>query len=199
MVALKIRNVSSQFATAIRGTQDEVRKWMVATAKREHMKVMNTEPRPGYFKRIVDGVEGAPEESVSFGGYILYNYPRLTLVAEYALEVLRDLSPIDSGQYYANHTLLLNGNPVEHLDAWEPGDDAIIINPLPYARKIEVGAMTMRISGTDYVYAQAARRVRARFGNFANVQFTFRPWSGKLLHGPTKADMRYPVLIITEL
>jgi hypothetical protein len=90
------------------------------------------------------------------------------------MQTLFDLSPVLSGEYRNGHRIFLNGFAADNLKNWKPGDDVSITNTLPYARKIEMGSMTMRVPGTDQVYAQALKIVRARYGNVADVSFTFR-------------------------
>jgi hypothetical protein len=155
-------------------TLERTHEVLVVTAKREHAKIMRTDPRPGAFRRFVDETEGAPEERVRPFGVIEYVYSRLDVVAQFAMEVLFDLSPVLSGEYRNAHSLFLNGAAVPNLKGWKSGDEVVILNPLPYARKIERGAMKMRVPGTDHVYQQAEQIVRRRYGNLANVRFTYR-------------------------
>lgn len=205
VAAVKFRNVGMTFDQVIAGTQQDIHDWVVRTAKREHSRVMNTPPRPVYWRRYVDGVEGAPEEAVK--NVVHYFYPRLDVVTQYAMEVLFELSPVLENVYRRSHILMLNGTPVASVKEWAPGDEIIIGNMVPYARKIEVGAMTMRVPGTDHVYQQAAKKVRARYGQFAKITFTFRGVIAGRAVNPHYAkgsahntpSLRYPVLLISEL
>ncbi len=163
-----------EIALMVKGTLEEVRKQHVALAKREHAKIMGAAPRPSGFRRSVDGRQGALEESVKPKGLIVYEYSRLAEVAQYAMEVLFDLSPVLSGAYRNAHRLFLDGVAVNDLKGWAPGHEVSISNTMPYARKIEVGRMKMRIGGSREVYQQARRKVMARYGNLAKVTFTYR-------------------------
>lgn len=207
-------------------TEEETQRFIVRTAKQAHGEVMADPPAPSSFVRIVDGQIGAPEEAVKADGRIVYQYSRIQEVAEFALATLIDKSPELSGAYKSAHQLYLNGHSVADLSGYQSGDDVMITNTLPYARKIEVGAMKMRVSGTSKVYQQARRIVMGRFGNMAKVEFTFRAVIGG--HGLDQAktatrrraasgvleskigkkfgksahnasDMRYPCLVIREL
>lgn len=194
---------------------------IVATAKREHAAIMSSEPRPSSFVRIVDGSVGAPEERVKPDGVIVYQYQRIAEIVQFAMEILYDLSPVLSGDYRKAHQLMLNGQPVSNLADWRPGMDVSITNTLPYSRKIEVGKMKMRVSGTSKVYQQARRRIMARFGNIVSVEFTYRAVIGGRGVDQAKTstkkraatgdfektlkpgvhnqrDVRFPVLVITE-
>ena len=178
-----VRSVSQQFRVAAQESLEAVRKIAVGVAKTEHARVMRTEPRPTQFQRYVDGREGAPEESLRLGGVIVYDYPRIPLVARFALEVLYEKSPFgrpEGGHYREQHVLHLNGVPGA-AEAWQPGDEVEIINAAPYARKIEIGAMKMVIPGTDHVYAQAEQVVRRTYGELAYVSFAFRGRSPALI------------------
>jgi hypothetical protein len=151
-----------------------LKKRAVAVAKREHAKIMSTSPAPISFTRFVDGARDTPEEAVRDGGNIIYQYNRLDRVVEFALETLADLSPRLTGAYAANHVLFINGVPATDMSSYRPGDDLAISNLAPYARKIEVGKMKMRVPGTDQVFRRARDVIMQRFGNHANVEFTYR-------------------------
>lgn len=180
------RNAVQIFRVATKGTADQVRRTLIATAKREHARVMSTEPRPTRFTREVDGVAGATEEQVKPGGVIRYRYPRLEEVVRFAFETLFDLSPVLSGEYRNAHTMFVNGGAARNLAEWDGTGEIVITNPLPYSRKIEIGNMKMRVPGTDRVYQQAAQKVKRRFGNQASVEFTFRGIVGGAMPDPLK-------------
>ena len=147
---------------------------LVETAKREHAKIMRQDPRPSSFSRFVDGAKGAPEEAVKPNGVIVYEYNRLGEVVQFTLDTLFDRSPVDSGAYRKSHMLFVDGHPVRNLANWREGQEVVILNTVPYARKIEQGRMKMRVSGTSRVYQTAARIVRRRYGNLASIYFTYR-------------------------
>lgn len=192
---------SRRFEIATEKTLALVHRSLVETARREHAKVMQADPRPGSFTRYVDGRLGAPEETVRPDGVIAYHYQRLDVVAQFAMETLFDGSPVDEGDYRANHTLFLDGQEVRNLANWRPGMEVAIGNYVAYARKIELGRMKMRVSGTDKVYQRALRIVRGRFGNIAQIAFTYRGIVGGALATGKAANnpaVRYPFLIIRE-
>lgn len=170
----RLESVGRLIEVAAQSTLEETHKHFVAVAKSEHGKIMTAAPRPTSFARYVDGAAGLPEEAVKANGRIVYTYGRIDEVAQFALEVLFDLSPVKSGAYRNGHSLFMDGVAVANLAAWEPGAEVSISNALPYARKIEVGAMKMRVGGGDQVYKRARAKVMARYGNLADVQFTFR-------------------------
>ena len=204
----RLQSVSEQFRIAKQGTLEQTRQVVIRTAKTEHAKIMATVPVPGSFTRVVDGKQSAPEEDVKANGVILYEYRRIDVVAQFALDTLREKSPVGSvrdehpGLYRDSHILFLNGEPVEieALAAWKPGDDVAICNFVPYARKIEAGAMTMTVPGSDHVYEQAEQIVNGRYGNLAKATFAYRGIAGGGFVGGrpgNKSENRFPALVIT--
>lgn len=198
----RLKTAAAQFSIAIAATLEATQRAIVTTAKREHAKIMAADPRPGSFRRYVDSVEGAKEEAVKPFGVIQYDYMRLDLVVQFAMETLFDRSPVDSGDYRRAHTLFLNGEAVSDLKDWKPGDYVSIVNSLPYARVIENGKMKMRVAGTDGVYAAASLIVSRRFGNLAKVYFDYIGVVGGQTGRNGKFDAsnaRFPALVIAEL
>jgi hypothetical protein len=203
------RGIAAQFTVAREATKEETKKVLVAAAKRLHGEIMVADPKPGGFRRFVDNAEGKREEAVQPYGVIRYEYQRLELVAQVALATLVERSPVLSGAYRKSHTIFLRGQAVENLKDWRPGDEIVIVNPLPYARKIEVGKMKMRVPGTDRVYQEAEQIVQRRFGNLAKVKFTYQGVVGfmkragvapQMIGGKAgnKSKVRYPALVISE-
>lgn len=196
---MRAESISRQFSVARQATADATQRLLVSVAKREHGKVMRTPPQPRSFTRTVDGVEGAREEAVEPDGVITYFYPRLDAVVQFALETLFDLSPVLSGAYRSSHQLFLGGVPAANMANWTPGTEILISNLQPYARKIDLGVMKMRVSGTARVYERAVRRVNARFGNSAKALYGWRSFGTARARGAAaKAELRYPVMIIRE-
>lgn len=164
-------SVDAQVEAVKKNIEVLTRTQIIATAKAENAKIMAEEPRPAGFVRHVDGVEGAPEESVKDGGVIVYDYDRLDIIAAFALDTLRQLSPVDKGDYVRSHTLFIDGKPVEDLSGWREGQQVAIANTMPYARKIEVGGKKFRTH--PHVYERAQKTVAQRFGNMANIAFGY--------------------------
>ncbi len=189
------------FDDVIRDTEAATKKAMIGIANREHRRILSTDPRPGRWRQFVDGVEGVPFDNVKGNGVIVVDYQRLDIVAQFAMETLFDLSPVDSGDYRMAHTLFIDDTAVTDLKAWEPDQEVSIANYLPYSRKIEIGAMVMRVPGTDHVYEQAEQIVRRRYGNIADIRFTFRGIvGGAMVTGRAGglSDIRYPALVLSD-
>lgn len=189
-----LQSATDVFRVATQATLAETHKILVATAKREHARVMADDPRPTGFTRQVDGVLGAPEETVKPNGVIRYHYPRMEQVIRFAMETLIEMSPSKSGAYRNSHTLFVDGHAAPTIAAARPGAEISIGNPLPYSRKIEVGTMKMRVAGTERVYRRAQKAVMARFGNTVNVKFAYRSIVGGTAKRGSR-ETRAPVLI----
>lgn len=171
----RIRSTHQQWDAMALGVIAQCREDVIAFAKAENAKVLRAPPRPSSFEQYVDGRKGAPVESMRRFGVVEFHYFRIAEVVEAAMQALFDLSPVDSGDYRNSHMIFVNGAAVRNLASWSPNGDTevVIANPLIYSRKIELGLMKMRVSGTERVYAQAVQRVRRQYGNIANVRATF--------------------------
>lgn len=189
------------FKIAVQGCAEQAKKALITTAKREHKRIMSADPKPARFTRWVDGRQGAAEETVKPTGIIRYRYHRLEEIVQAAMETLFDLSPVESGEYRNAHTIFVNGAQSRNLSDWDGQESIVILNPLPYSRKIELGIMKMRVPGSDHVYEQAEDILRRRFNNQASVVFTYRGYVGGGIAGAraggNKSGNRYPALVIT--
>ncbi len=161
----------------------------------------------------VDGRTNAPLTDVKpDGGSIIVEWELIGDVLVWIGNTLRDRSPVLTGAYRDAHTLFADGTEVD-LDAEVPSaSEYTFLNPLPYARKIEIGKTR---SGRDFVisvpnriYERTADDAKKRFGNLANIRFSYRaPEAGSILkytsvrHGRAKAaherDLRVPAIVVT--
>lgn len=201
MATREFQALSVQFDVATKATIEATRLALVTAAKEANAKVQNTDPAPTLTIRHVDGVQGALEETVRSGGVIVYDYPRFDLVADFALETLKSLSPVSKGDYIQAHQLYLDGEPVSNLSTWRAGAQVLITNTVPYSRKIEIGAMKMRVPGTDHVYQQASVLVRRKYGDIIGIRFTFiGVEDGIIVRGKrgNRSSIRYPALIFSQ-
>ncbi|MFT8613826.1 MAG: hypothetical protein ABF727_14685 [Gluconobacter oxydans] len=97
---------------------------------------------PPHWVTIVDGRQGAPETSVQPDGFILYKFNVMGLAAQAALQLCKERSPVRSGRYRDSWMVVVDGRPwTEDVADIPEGVSVIIINPQPYARKIDTGAM----------------------------------------------------------
>jgi hypothetical protein len=201
-LAAKVQAVGLTFTQAAEEAKAEARSaaWMVKTATEQHAEIMQTPPAPLKWRVFVDGVEGAALTSVRFGGQIRYQYARMDVVVDFAIMGLKRLSPVLTGRYLATHQMLIDGMLAHTFAEWDWGQEIVLTNLQPYARKIEVGAMKMRVPGTDHVFQNVAKYTRAQYNTVASVAFSYRPMAaGATVPAgtkPTNKVLRYPVIII---
>lgn len=175
---------ASQFDAVMAEVAALTRQQIIDEAKRLHNEVMNSDPRPLNFVRHVDGAI-APEEALKPGGVIVYDYNRLDIIAERALRILYDLSPVGSGRdphpslYRDSHRLFVDGHAVDNLHGWKPGQEISITNTVIYAQVIEKGGKggkKFKIDGGGRVYQRAEQILKRDpdVANAADIHFTFR-------------------------
>lgn len=122
---------------------------------------------------------GNPVDQVAMPGPIVYRYGYLRAAIRLALQTLRDQSPVASGTYRDAHTLFIDGRPVAGLpDRIPAGAEIMIANPVPYARRLEVGrtksgrSFVLRVP--DAIYERVAKRIlQPRFGAIARFTFNY--------------------------
>lgn len=112
-------------------------------------------------------------------GPIVYRYDYRREIVKVALEALRQASPVVSGAYRDAHTVYVDGVPQAGVPLrLRPEQEIMIANPLPYARRIEIGKTH---SGRDFVlqvpnriYERTAKRTLApRYRNAARITFAY--------------------------
>jgi hypothetical protein len=144
------------------------------------------------FERVVDGVLGKPlaqAQEVTLTRFALFSN-----IVDVAIRMLMQRSPYGpdkDGHYRDDHWLYVNQirRDATHEGAVvqiKPGDNVVIINMRPYARKIEGGAtnrfrnrLTNRRPGLSAqapngVYEITARDLQRLFGTVATIRFTYR-------------------------
>lgn len=188
---MSVTGIEAAIAEVKKLTQQEI----VALAKREHAKIMVAPPRPASYVRHVDGRIGR-EEDVKPGGVIVYDYNRLDLVAKIALQLLREFSPVLTGEYRNAHRIIM-----------DTPDEVRITNTVAYSRVIEVGKRgSVKLNfrnGGAHVYERVWRRLKNNrdVGNSVNVKFAFTESAGASPIGASreaKRSAQWPTLIITS-
>lgn len=126
----------------------------------------------------VDGRKGAAVDSVRpDGGTIIFEFELVTDVMIWIGNALRARSPVQSGAYRDAHTLFADGQEVPVGSAVPSAAEYVFLNPLPYARRIEVGktkdgrAFVLQVP--NRIYERTAADARQRFGNIAKITFSF--------------------------
>lgn len=110
---------------------------------------------------------------------IAINFVSMQYIVAFALETLREKSPVGSGSdkhpglYRDSHIVFIDGHNVPDASGWQRGQQVNIANAVPYARKIETGGMNLSVPA--HVYEMTQPIVSARFGNMVSVKFVFMP------------------------
>ena len=151
----------------------------------------------------VDGRIGAPLESVKPNGEIVVEFELVNDVLAWIADQLVTHSPVGSGKdrhpglYQKSHTLFADGQETDVGAVIPPADEYVFINTLPYARKIEHG---LSRQAPDGVYQAVAILAQRRFGNIAQISFSYRaPFQGSFLSarsGGNKTENRQPAIIV---
>ena len=138
---------------------------------------------------VTDGVIGRDYRSVRpFGSVEFAKRTSMVEAVLWALDELRKRSPVLTGRYVQSHTVLLNGAEItrdlrQALMQVKPGDRVQVVNPQPYARKIE-GATASKRTGREKrkalsrqarggVYRVVQRAVLQRFGRQLFCDFAY--------------------------
>lgn len=125
-------------------------------------------------KTVVDGTEGS-EDNVRPNGSIVYEFQLLDDLFIFIDETLIQHSPLKSGRYARSHVLYADGVAIDPTGEVPPASEYVFANTQPYARKIEKGESPQFPDG---VYEATAFLARARFGNLAQIGFTYRSVNG---------------------
>ena len=161
--------------------------------------VQSSGQAPKTYTKYINGRKGAQEESVVFPGPIVYQFEWLTEAVRYSLTYARARSPVRSGRYARAWFAMVNGIHVKDPTSIPPGAEVIITNDVPYARKVEVGAMKMSVP--PGIIEDMRQAVQRRFGDTVIAKKTFIRLAGgyrlrkKNRRGET--ELTYPALVIT--
>lgn len=156
---------------------------LIKAAKDGHGKIMQSQTaRAGVPPDFIDyaNTPGNTDlNSVTLPGPIVFKYKYLREICEVALDELRRASPVDSGEYVRSHTLFIDGAAVEVFPPGYPKfTEVMISNPVPYARKLEVGktesGRAFVIQVEPHIYERVVDNVlKPRYGNVAKISFGF--------------------------
>lgn len=147
----------------------------IATAERE----LSAQVGRGFDATPVVITDGVPRRDYSqvrpFGKIEFARRPQMAEAVLWALDTLRKRSPVRSGRYVQSHAVLLNGTEIAGdlraaLAAVKETDRVQIVNPQPYAKKIEGrksqskgrGANRVKTSAVAGLSQQAPRGVYER-------------------------------------
>jgi hypothetical protein len=140
------------------------RELLVATARAGHAKIMRDQPDSTWIAfGDVPGRDWTQAERM-----ITFKYsPALSLVAPVIIRMLEDGSPVDSGLYKRSHMLFVNGQATAEGAKIPAGAAVMIANPVPYARRLEIGktesGRNFLVSKPNRLYERTARAAANRW------------------------------------
>lgn len=168
--------------------RDRGKAFLISTAKNGIASILNEQTVAVGVRPAVEVYANSPGnsnlETVKLPGPIVALFDHRAAIVKDALTFLRMASPVQSGAYRNNHLILLNGTQVDMLPANLKRTDTItIVNPLPYARRLEIGKTE---SGRDFVlqvpnriYERVAKsKLIPKYKNVASVIFGYQELSG---------------------
>jgi hypothetical protein len=184
--------------------QDGGKEVLLRVARQGHAKIMNDAVLRSGAQPVWEAFANRPGntnlDSVVLPGPIVYLYHYTTEVVEQAVLLLQRMSPVRSGLYAKSHTIWANGHRISQAPK-RLVEEIIISNPVPYARKIEVGktrsGRSFVIQVPNRIYERAAKILRAKYRNVAKIEFNYVRIP---LYGPVRRDPdRWPAIIISPL
>lgn len=154
------------------------------------------------YTRAVNGRLDAPEEQVKAPGPIVYVFSYLEEITTYALEFARARSPKASGRYRNSWFALVNDRVWNGRSDIPADAQVIVTNDRPYSRKIEVGAMKMRVP--PHVVEDMRQAIQKRYPKVVTVSKQFTELAGAYRlrrnggrRGRRRGDpITYPALVI---
>jgi hypothetical protein len=166
-----------------KAAEEDARKFLVRTAREGHARIMAEQTARGGFPPDWDAYANRPGQTnldnVILPGPIVFRYRYMRELIAFALEELRKASPVVSGDYRNSHTLYINGVPAAAIpDRIEAGMELFISNPVPYARRLEVG---LKEDGRPFVVQVPPRiyervmknTLQPRFRNVAKLSLDY--------------------------
>lgn len=198
MARLDIFERELQVATVGRLTGEEHRKLFVEIAEDGRDKeITRQRSRRGVTPAVettVDGIRGAQPKAVKLGGRIRFDFLYWAEIAEFALQTLRDFSPVESGAYRNAHFVMAGGAQVDPSAIPAETAELIVTNDEPYARKIQIGAMKMSVP--PRIYDRARSAINAKYGKLFKIDVTFVNLVGAYVLKKKRGTLRYPALSI---
>lgn len=160
----------------------------------------------------VDHRPAQSETEVKPFGLIVYRFNRMREVVSFALRELERLSPVRSGKYRRSWMIVSLavasrvGRPGTTakgpigLDMLDGAHTVTIVNPLPYARKIQTGAKGFEVPAGIIEKVRQIILKRYRRTVTANIQFINLSPGYRLKKPPRSGQpLTYPALVIEAL
>lgn len=165
---------------------DAVKAQLIADVIAERDALIAAGEASSRWTRKVNGTADAPESDLQPGGAIIYNFSDLSQAVILALETCRNKSPVSSGDYRDAWIVMVTGGVwTGDLEDLPSGVEVTISNPVPYARKIDVGAMKMSVP--PGIIEAARQTVQRKFAGitaerrFLNLSGHYGKWQAPYL------------------
>jgi hypothetical protein len=173
--------------------------------ERQHRRVLGRAPK---HETIVDGRQGASEDSVRPNGTIVYEFGIIADALVWIAEQLERHSPRRTGVFAASHTLFADG--VRADPKKPPAAEEYVFLSLDRPEKVralegdpQTGRKPHSSKAPNGVYEVVADLARRRFGNQASVHFTYHAPFGSSFRGLTgkarrqaEKDVRVPAIVV---
>ena len=219
MITVRVRPITRELQVALdKALGPAARSKILANAAMRALAEAQSQNRSalGYVpphRTFVDGRTGAPLESVKPEGTIAFRFQLVNDVVQTCLEELRKASPVLTGRYRRSHVIYADGQIVPAGSPIMAAREVVILNLVPYARKIERGLSQQAPNG---VYEAVAAQMKRRFSNVAKIAFSYRePLAGDIAlwaaqkerrlsrcgvrrsRSARQRDLRQPAIVIT--
>lgn len=131
------------------------------------------------YETFVDGVKSGQFERVSPTGTIVAEFDLGTDLVQWVWDAIQKHSPVLTGAFKRSQRLFADGVEIDGPEDIQAGVEEIIITSVaPYARKIEGDSKTGRApesrQAPNGVFEAVAAMAAARYGNQAQIRFTYR-------------------------
>jgi len=185
---------------------------LAAVAIKARDQAVQSGDAPPHWVTIVDGRQGVPETDVRPDGFILYRFNVMGLAARAALQLCTERSPVRSGRYRDSWMVVIDGKPwTQDVTDIPDGASVMIVNPQPYARKIDTGAMknmsvppgivdaVRKLVQRKFPTVNAARAfVSIPSGLMENAPYILRRSKGRSKSRAAGTALTYPAMILTK-
>jgi hypothetical protein len=162
--------------------EETARKHLIAVASEGHARIMREQKaREGIapaFEAYANRPGNADLDSVKLPGPIVFNYDYRAEIAYVTVQELRRASPHGSGKYRNAHALFVNGIATDGIpERLPPRAEIFVSNPVPYARRLEVGrtksGRRFVLQVAPHIYERMADLVARRYKNTASIHFNY--------------------------
>lgn len=189
----------------------EINRTLAAFAKQELRRVISSGQASTNYERYVNGVQGAPEESVIAPGPIVYQFVNWPIVIREALDDLRKRVPRKSGRYASGFLVLANQRPVAEYKSIPALAEVVIINVRPYTRRLETKGAGWRVAryfnpvknmiNRRYrdVFAAEVKFLNAQSALHPDVPYILKRSAGKRKDRQAGMPITYPAIIINAV